>query len=347
LPRIKLALLSLLLIVVGADLQVGPYEADAAVHVDVLRPVGALPPHISGLFEEPVAFQQVANGYYFVFDRRAHAIYMIDPERTAARKVVEIGQEEGRIIQPGGFDTTQEGSFVVADVPRGQERLQIFGPGALRSGGFFLAGRSMPQVILGNYAVTGISSLQFSGGSIFISEPERGSLITEYSVSGVPQRTIGRLRDTGYEERDLNLAFNAGVPLVDPTGGFFYVFLTGQPMFRKYDAAGRLVFERHIEGREIDDLVASQPTKWPTRRVEDREVPYVQPIVKTAGVDAQGQLWISMAVPFTYVYDAHGDKARTVQFSTTGIISPTSLFFTRAGHILVTPGCFEFDPSRR
>ena len=337
--------------VVGwADLKVGPYDAFqayAALRVDVLRPVGALPPHISGLFEEAAAFQQVANGYYFVFDRRGHAIYMIDPERTAARRVVDIGQEEGRIIQPGGFDTTTEGSFVVADVPRGQERLQIFGPGALRSGGFFLAGRSMPQVILGSYAVTGISSLQFSGGSIFISEPERGSLMTEYSVSGVAQRTIGRLRDTGYEERDLNLAFNAGLPLVDPTGGFFYVFLTGQPMFRKYDAAGTLVFERHIEGREIDDLVAAQPTKWPTRRVEDREVPYVQPIVRTASVDAMGQLWISMAVPYTYVYDAAGDKARTVQFSATGIISPTSLFFTRAGHLLVTPGCYEYDPSRR
>jgi hypothetical protein len=351
LPRTKLALLGLVFAAVGwAGVKVGPYDpfqVSAAVHVDVLRPVGALPPHISGLFEEAVAFQQVANGYYFVFDRRAHAIYLIDPERTAARKVVDVGQEEGRIIQPGGFDTTQEGSFVVADVPRGQERLQIFGPGALRSGGFFLAGRSMPQVIVGNYAVTGISSLQFSGGSIFISEPERGALITEYSAAGVAQRTIGRLRDTGYEERDLNLAFNAGLPLVDPTGGFFYVFLTGQPMFRKYDAAGRLVFERHIEGREIDDMVASQPTKWPTRRVEDREVPFVQPIVRTASVDAQGQLWISMVVPFTYVYDADGDKARTVQFSTTGIISPTSLFFTRAGHILVTPGCYEFDPNRR
>ena len=339
-PRIKFALLCLALVVVGA----GPY---AAVRVDVLRPVGALPPHITGLFEEPVAFQQVANGYYFVFDRRGHAIYMVDPERTAARKVVDVGQEDGRIIQPGGFDTTAEGSFVVADVPRGQERLQIFGPGALRSGGFFLAGRSMPQVILGNYAVSGISSLQFSGGSIFISEPERDSLITEYSIGGVPQRTIGRLRDTGYQERDLNLAFNAGLPLVDPTGGFFYVFLTGQPIFRKYDAGGRLLFERHIEGREIDDLLAAQPTRWPTRRVEDREVPYVQPIVRTAAVDAMGQLWVSMAVPFTYVYDAHGDKARTVQFSATGILNPTSLFFTRAGRILVTPGCYEFDPSRR
>jgi hypothetical protein len=118
-------------------------------------------------------------------------------------------------------------------------------------------------------------------------------------------------------------------------------------MFRKYDAAGKLVFERHIEGREIDDFVASQPTTWPTRRVEEREVPFVQPIVRTAAVDPQGQLWISLIVPYAYVYDTHGDKARTVQFSAAGIISPTSLFFTRGGHILVTPGCYEFDPNRR
>jgi hypothetical protein len=118
-------------------------------------------------------------------------------------------------------------------------------------------------------------------------------------------------------------------------------------MFRKYDASGKLLFERHIEGREIDDLVASQPTTWPTRRVEDREVPFVQPIVRTAAVDPQGRLWISLIVPYTYVYDTDGDKARTAQFNAAGIISPTSLFFTRGGHILVTPGCYEFDPNRR
>jgi len=352
LQRTKFAIVCFLLFGVGADLKVRLYEVGpyvyAALRVEVLRPAGALPPHLTGLFEEPVAFQQVANGYYFVFDHRGHAIYMIDPERTTARKVVAIGQEEGRIIQPGGFDTTAEGSFVVADVPRGQERLQIFGPGALRTGGFFIAGRSMPQVVLGNYAVTGISSLQFNGESIFVSEPERGSLITEYSVGGVPQRTIGRLRETGHgQDRDLNLALNAGLPLVDPTGGFYYVFLTGQPLFRKYDASGTLLFERHIEGTEIDDLVASQPTVWPTRRIEDREVPFVQPIVRTAAVDPQGQLWVSLIVPFTYVYDTQGDKARTVQFSATGILTPTSLFFTRAGHILVTPGCYEYDPNRQ
>ena len=97
---------------------------------------------------------------------------------------------------------------------------------------------------------------------------------------------------------------------------------------------------------EIEAFVASQPTVWPTRRVDDREVPFVQPLVRAAAVDAQGQLWISMSVPYTYVYDRDGDKVRTVQFSATGIISPTSLFFTRSGRLLVTPGCFEFDPGQ-
>jgi hypothetical protein len=319
----------------------------AAIQVDVLRSVGGLPAHIAGLFDDPAAFQEAANGYYFVFDRRGHAVYMVDPDRANARRVVEIGQEEGRIIQPAGFDLAADGSFVVADVPRGQERIQIFGPGVLRTGGFFIAGRATPQVILGNLAVTGTSSLQYSGNSVFISEPARGALITEYSASGIAQRTIGRLRDTGYEqERDLHLAMNTGLPLINPTGGFYYVFLTGRPMFRKYDAGGRLLFERHIEGREIDDLLAAQPTTWPTRRVEDREVPFVQPLIRAASVDPQGQLWVSMIVPYTYVYDTQGDKTRTVQFSATGIISPTSLFFTRNGRILVTPGCYEFDPGR-
>jgi hypothetical protein len=46
------------------------------------------------------------------------------------------------------------------------------------------------------------------------------------------------------------------------------------------------------------------------------------------------------------VYDASGDKMRTVQFSGAGIISPTSLSFGRDGKLLVTPGCYEFDPQK-
>ncbi len=44
-----------------------------------LRSIGGLPPHIVGLFEEPLGFQQTPGGPYFVFDRRGHTVYAVDP----------------------------------------------------------------------------------------------------------------------------------------------------------------------------------------------------------------------------------------------------------------------------
>ena len=95
---------------------------------------------------------------------------------------------------------------------------------------------------------------------------------------------------------------------------------------------------------DADDYLRTLPTRWPTRRVEDREVPLVTPTVRTAAVDPSGELWVSFVVPYTYVYDAQGDKTRTVQFQAAGTIAPTSLFFSATGRLLVTPGCYEFDP---
>jgi hypothetical protein len=123
------------------------------------------------------------------------------------------------------------------------------------------------------------------------------------------------------------------------------VFLAGRPMFRKYDAAGVLQFERHIEGAEVDPYIRSIPTTWPRKRGEDGgEFPIVRPAIRAAGADAQGNLWIALAVPTTYVYDADGDKRRTIQFRAAGIITPTSLSFTREGQLLIAPGCYSFRP---
>ena len=319
-----------------------------ALQVDVLRSIGGLPPHIVGTFENAIAFQQAANGTYYVFDRGGHAVYTVDAGRKVSRKVVDIGQEDGRIIQPTGFDLAPDGRFVVADVPRAQQRLQTFGPAGERTGGFFLPGQPAARIILGNLMLNGAGSVQHAGESLLLSHPESGSLFTEYSLGGYARRSLGALRGTGFEtDRDLHVAMNAGIPLVDPTGGFYYVFITGTPMFRKYDAAGAEVFQRHIEGRELDAFIAAQPTRWPRRRVEDREVPFVSPVIRTAAVDQAGQLWISLGVPYTYVYDAQGDKIRTVQFQAAGVMSPTSLFFTGRGRLLVTPGLYEFDPASR
>jgi hypothetical protein len=317
----------------------------AALRVELLRSSGGLPPHIVGLFEEPLGFQQTPGGPYYVFDRSAHTVYTVEADKSAARKLVEIGQEEGRILQPRGFDVRRDGAFVVADAPRGQERVQIFGPAGLRTQGFFLPGRPAPAVIAGSLVLSGIASIQFSGERLLVSHPESGALFTEYSQAGWALRSFGRLRDTGFEQdRDLHLALNAGLPLVDPRGGYYFVFLGGRPMFRKYDEQGVLLFERYVQGAELDDLLAVLPTRWPTRKVEDRELPFVTPTIRTAAVDPAGRLWISLSLPYTYVYDSQGDKVRTVQFRSAGSISPTSLFFTGDGRLLVTPGCYEFEP---
>ena len=154
-------------------------KTHAAPRVEILRSTGGLPPHIVGLFEEPLGFQQAPGGRYYVFDRRAHTVYSVDADKTSARRLIEIGQEQGRILQPRGFDVRADGSFVVADAPP---------------------------------------------------------------------------------------------------------------------------------------------------------------------VDPAGRLWVSLSLPYTYVYDPHGDKVRTMQLRAAGTINPTSLFFTRDGRLFVTHGCYEFHP---
>ena len=309
--------------------------------IETLKAVNSLAPHIVGLFRDPIGFKQTANGEYYVFDRRGHTVYAVDEAGAKATKLVQIGAEDGRLIEPSAFDVAFNGSFAVADAPNGRERVQIFDAGGIRTGGFLLPGRGASRVVLGTLALSGVATLTFNGKLILMSHPETGWLFTEYMLTGVPIRSIGQLRNTGHEpDRDLHLALNAGIPIADPNGGFFFVFMAGQPMFRKYDASGGLVFERVIQGREVDPLVAAIPDRWPRRA--QTELPLVAPAIRTAAVDQAGRLWVSFVQPVTYVYDGTGEKIRTVQFRGAGLVAPSSLWFNKDGRLLVTPGCYEF-----
>ncbi len=311
--------------------------------VEVLKSVSGLPAHIVGLFRDPIGFKQTANGDYYVFDRRGHTVYAIDAARTAARKLVQIGAEEGRLIEPSAFDVAFNGSFAVADAPNNRERVQIFDAAGVRTGGFILPGRGSSRVVLGSLALNGVGTLAFTGRTLLMSHPESGWLMTEYALDGTPRRSIGQLRKTGHEsDRDLHLAWNSGIPVADPDGGFFFVFLAGEPAFRKYDDKGALVYERVVQGREIDPLVAAIPDRWPRRN--PGELPLVAPTVRTAAVDRAGRLWISFVLPFSYVYEAGGEKVRTIQFRGAGLVTPASLWFNEKNRVLVTPGCYEFAP---
>lgn len=311
--------------------------------VQVLEATGGLPAFAAGAFEEPLGVQQLSSGAYVVFDRRAHALYRVDPRSGETTRIVDIGPEHGRLLGPSAFDIAND-MIAVADAPNRVERIQFFNEKGQRLGGFRLPGRASPRVTLGTLVLSGVGSLEFTGRSLLVNFPETGALITEYTLSGRPVRSIGRLRPTGHEaDRNLHLALNVGLPLADPAGGgFYFVFLTGEPRFRKYARDGTLVFERLMQGREIDDVVAALPSVWPTRRIDDEVLPLVPPVVRTAAVDPLGRLWVSFVVPYTYVFDEEGDKARTVQFRAGGIVAPTSLWFASRTRLLVTPGLYEF-----
>jgi len=314
-----------------------------APRVLVLRSTGGLPAHISGSFLRPLAFQQSDAGEYFVFDRRAHAVFTVAGD--APKKIIEVGAEAGRVLDPSAFDIApSDGSFVIADAPLRQQRIQTFTASGSRLSGFTLPSKEIARVTLDTLVLNGVGSIQFTGESILISQPESGSLVTEVTLYGQPTRAFGQLRATGHEaDANVHLALNAGLPLIDPAGGFYFVFVAGTPVFRKYDRNGTLIFERHVEGPELDSYLQNMPTVWPSRRNEDGDVlPLVPPAIRAAGVDRQGRLWISLMQPFTYVYDAQGEKIRTIQFKGADVLAPNSLFFTKDGRVLVTPGCYEF-----
>ena len=214
-------------------------------------------------------------------------------------------------------------------------------------GGFSLRGEAVARITIGSVVLSGVGSLQYTGRSILMSQPETGSLITEYGLGGTPTRSIGALRRTGHDsDRPVHLALNAGLPLVNPKGGYYFVFQAGVPLYRKYDAAGNMLFERHVEGSELDPVIQALPTDWPRRPNEDGDVPLVVPNIRTAAVDPKGNLWIVLMLPYTYVYDPDGEKTRVVQFRGAGLIQPTSLFFAGPSRLLVTPGCYEFNPDQ-
>ena len=71
---------------------------------------------------------------------------------------------------------------------------------------------------------------------MLLNPPERGVLVSEYSVTGAVQREFGQLRPTGLEyDREVHLAFNTALPIPVRGGGVYVVFLAGPPALRAVD----------------------------------------------------------------------------------------------------------------
>jgi hypothetical protein len=315
-----------------------------------LRPIDSLPAHLCGQLREPVAFSQTPAGQYLLLDRRQHTVSVVDNTRTKLTVLLRAGMEKGAVLQPAALSLTPENTFAVSDAPLGRERVQVFSTTGAFITAFLLPGSAAPRLTLDSVILNGSGSLHFTGKTVLLNRPESNSLVWILGLDGKVISQVGSLRPTGHESnRDVHLALNVGIPLATSDGGVLFVFQTGVPMFRKYAADGRVEFERHIEGPELDGYIQAMPTTWPLRTLGDNSYPFVPPTIRTAEVSPEGDLWVSLTPAVTYVYNAAGEKTRTVQFDATGPLAPTSMFFSRASgetRLLVTPGCYEFNPAR-
>jgi hypothetical protein len=309
---------------------------------DVLQPVFALAPHVVNAFEQPGAYVSTRQGHYLVLDRRAHTVHQVDPDGRAGRPMLHIGQEPGRVLRPLSLAISTNDVLAVMDAPGANQRIQYFTSDGRLTGGYYLPIAGGESLTVGNQVVSGSGAMAFSGDQIWINVPAWGSLMSALDGTGQFVRHIGQLRPTGHESTPtLHLALNAGVPAPDRDGSMFFVFQTGIPMLRRYSAAGDLIFERHIEGLELDPIIQRLPTLWVPRNDGSRPLP--APVVRTAAVDAEGQLWVVLQTGHVYVYNRMGEKQRVVTFG--GALSelPSSLFFTSRNRVLVGPGGYEFD----
>lgn len=321
-----------------------PTPSQPVSKAERLTAARALPPEIAGRFRDLANLQQAADGFYYAFDRRAHAVHRIDAAWKSSKVIVNIGQARGELLQPSAFDSAAD-QFVVSDAPFGVDRLQVF----FKDGTAMVAWqpqiRSLPRVTLGSAVMNGAGSLEFAGTSVLLSEPDTGWLVTEYTIDGKPRRHFGELRPAGQEkDPDVHIGLNTGFPLAAPDGGFWFVFQAGVPMLRKYDAAGHLVFERHIEGVELDPIIRALPTTWPRKTYAGgRELPLIFPNVQAAAARSDGSVWIALSSGYVYGFDADGDKRHVFELDGAGRITPASLAFSKEGRLIVTPGGYEFD----
>jgi hypothetical protein len=310
--------------------------------VDVLEPIAGLPAHVFARFQQPATMVVSSTGDYFVLDRRAHTVFRVDPSGRAVTPLLGIGHEPGRVLRPMAMALSDDDILAVLDAPNSFQRLQYFATNGMRVGGFYLPILGTHSLVIGDQVVAGAGAMAFSGRTFWFNAPAWGALMSELDTAGVVLRHVGELRTTGHEShKALHEALNTGAPVVDPTGGMFFVFQTGRPILRKYDADGRLLFERHIEGPELDPIIARLPDRWATP--DDGSRPLPAPTVRAAAADRLGQLWVVLQTGHVYLYDATGEKIRTLVFGGPVREPTSSLFFTRAGRVLAGPSGYEFD----
>ena len=180
-------------------------------------------PHVVGLFREPIGFKQTANGDYTCSIGAGTPCAVDRRGRNSREAGADRRRRGGRLIEPSAFDVAVNGSFAVADAPNPRARADL-DAGGVRTGGFLLRGAA-PRASCWASRLNGVGTLAFNGH--VADQPTRnGWLMTEMRLGQRrSDRSANCARPATNPTGTSISRWNSGIPIADPKGGFYFVFM--------------------------------------------------------------------------------------------------------------------------
>ncbi|RMG46695.1 MAG: 6-bladed beta-propeller, partial [Acidobacteria bacterium] len=198
-------------------------------------------------FDYPQYVRRDDEGNYYVMDQNNHRICVFDPSMRFKFQIGHLGQGPEDLNHPTGYALDSHGRLYIKDV--GNLRIQIFDKTGHHVGGFRSPLKS-PDIAVN------------SRGEIFLNHATRGHLISVYSREGELLRQFGDLMSLSHaypghaDDERYRVPLSRVVMAMDGQDNLYVAYVFA-PIIQKYDPAGKLLWERRLEGPLIDVLTKS------------------------------------------------------------------------------------------